>query len=255
VINVSALRPLGALLAAMALWSVGLLVLALAGLGGNVGPHPDNDALTPPMPQVQLTTVGSRLGPVTDYLEVGNRPLLSADRRPAPITADEEGEGAAPLDVVLTSVLIAGDLKLAIVQGKEDPRSLRVRLGDVIEGTAWRLVELEPRRAVFDGPQGRTELELRVFDGTGGEAPTPALAPAPVQGRGTAPVATAPASGQPADAAGTSTAAPTAAAAPVPQDADAMTQEQQVEAIRRRIEARRAQMRAENARRNGQQVE
>lgn len=34
-----------------------------------------------------------------------------------------------------------------------------------------------------------------------------------------------------------------------------MTQEQQVEAIRRRIEARRAQMREDAARRNGQKVE
>ena len=35
---------------------------------------------------------------------------------------------------------------------------------------------------------------------------------------------------------------------PAPQPAETMTQEQQIEAIRRRIEARRAQMRAEAAR-------
>lgn len=246
---ISALRPLGALLAAVALWALGLLVLAFAGLGGQVGLHPDNGALTPPLPQVELATVGSRLGPPSDYLEVGNRPLLSADRRPAPIAAAGEGAGDAPLDVALTSVMIAGDFKLAIVQGKDDPRSLRVRLGDVIEGTAWRLVELQPRRAVFEGPQGRTELELRVFDGSGGTAPVsgnpapPRAAMVPAAGAQEPAVAEA--------AAPTSTPTP----APVAQEGAEMTQEQQVEAIRRRIEARRAQMRAENARRDGQQVE
>lgn len=241
---ISALRPLGALLAAVALWSLGLLVLAVAGLGGRIGLHPDNEALAPPLPQVELATIGSRLGPASDYLEVGNRPLLSADRRPAPVSATGDGDGEGPLDVILTSVLIAGDLQLAIVQGKDDPRSLRVRVGDVIEGTAWRLVELQPRRAVFDGPQGRTELELRVFDGSGGAAQ--------VSGNGAPPMAAVPPAG------GKQGPATDAAATPEPvaqQATTEMTQEQQVEAIRRRIEARRAQMRAENARRNGQQVE
>ena len=245
---ISALRPLGALLAGLALWALALLVLALAGLGGRVGPHPDDPAIAPPMPQVQLTAVGSRLGPMTDYLEVGNRPLLSADRRPAPISASGDGPGDAPLDVVLTSVMIAGDLKLAIVQGKDDPRSLRVRLGDLVEGTSWRLVQLEPRRAVFEGPQGRAELMLRVFDGSGGTAPVSGNPPAPVaaappgvvQGAASGPVATA---------------VPAPAPVAAPAENTELSQEQQVEAIRRRIEARRAQMRAESAQRNGQQVE
>jgi general secretion pathway protein N len=243
---ISALRPLGALLAALALWSLGLLVLAVAGLGGRVGLHPDDRTLSPPLPQVELATVGSRLGAPSDYLEVGNRPLLSADRRPAPITATGGEGGEGPLDVMLTSVMIAGDFKLAIVQGKDDPRSLRVRLGDVIEGTAWRLVELQPRRAVFEGPQGRTELELRVFDGSGGATPVSGIVVPPM-------AAVPPAGAKPA-------AAEDEAAIPPPgvvaqQATTEMTQEQQVEAIRRRIEARRAQMRAESARRNGQQVE
>lgn len=246
---INALRPAGALLAALALWALGLLVLAVAGLGGNVGPHPDNEALAPPMPQVELAAVGSRLGPSSDYLEIGNRPLLSADRRPAPVTAAGEGNEDAPLDVVLTSVLIAGDVKLAIVQRKDDPKSHRVRLGDVVEGTGWRLVELEPRRAVFEGPQGRTALELRVFDGSGGATA--------LSGNPAAPGPARPAPGMAGPEAGATpeVSAAVPAPAPVAQEGEGMTQEQQVEAIRRRIEARRAQMREENARRNGQQVE
>ena len=241
-----ALRPLGALLAAFAAWSLALLVLALFGLGGRVDVHPANPALAPPMPQVSLVETGSRLGPASDYLEVGNRPLLSADRRPAPVT-DAGGAGNdAPLDVVLTSVLIAGDVKLAIVQTLGDPASHRVRLGEAVPGTSWRLVELQPRSAMFESPQGRRELNLRVFDGQGGAAPTAAM---PSPGVATAQVPETEPTGD----------TEAVAAQPAPsadsQPAAEMTQEQQVEAIRRRIEARRAQMRAENARRNSQEVE
>lgn len=242
---INALRPRGAVLAALALWAVCLLLLAAAGLGGRVGPHPDNGSLVPPMPEVRLSAVGSRLGPASDYMEIGSRPLLSADRRPAPVSAAGEGEGDKPLEVTLTSVLIAGDVKLAIVQGKDDGKSLRVRLGELIEGTAWRLVALEPRSAVFDGPQGRTELVLRVYDGGSGTVPVSGPRSAPPGGNAE------PATGKADSEPGAVAAAP---AAPVPENAE-LSQEQQVEAIRRRIEARRAQMRAESARRNDQQVE
>jgi general secretion pathway protein N len=245
---IARLRPAGALLAAVAAWSVGLLLLSLAGLGGRVGVHPGNAALAPPVPQVRLEAVGSRLGPASDYLDVGNRPLLSPDRRPPPVVAGE-GSGDAPLDAELTSVLIAGNVRLAILQGKSDGSNKRVRLGELVDGTAWRLVEIEPRRAVFEGPEGRRELALRVFDGTGGEPVTQVRAPA-------APGAD-PAPPRPRDGTRTPAPAPATASAPVAEPAAAapaapaadlpVTPEQQVEAIRRRIEARRAQRAAEAA--------
>ena len=245
---IARLRPAGAVLAAVAAWAVGLLLLALAGLGGRVGLHPGNAALAPPVPQVRLEAVGSRLGPAPDYLEVGNRPLLSPERRP-PAIAEGEGSGDAPLDAELTSILIAGDVKLAILQSRETNASRRVRLGELVEGTGWRLVEIEPRRAVFEGPEGRRELALRVFSGVGGEPVTqvaapvvpgrpPAPSPAPVPGAA-APAASAPG--------GVAAAAPAASGAAEPAQVAPVTPEQQVEAIRRRIEARRAQRAAEAA--------
>ncbi|MBY4596651.1 hypothetical protein K3217_14025 [bacterium BD-1] len=232
------LRPAGALLAALAAWSVGLLLLALAGLGARFAPHPDDPAVAPPMPRVELAEVGSRLGPASDYAEVGNRPLLNADRRPAAVAA--AGDSEAPLDWVLSGVLLAGDFKAAMLQSPDGSRSQRVRAGELVEGTAWRLVALEPRRASFEGPQGRRELDLRVFDGSGEAKPSAVPASAP---RATAGPATTPA-------------APAAAPAPAAPAAEGeLSQEQQVEAIRRRIEARRAQMREDAARRNGQKVE
>jgi general secretion pathway protein N len=237
---VSALRPASALLAGLALWALCLVVLALFGLGGRVGPHPDDGLLTPPMPVVTLDAVGSRLGPASDYMEVGNRPLFSRDRRPAPMAASNDA-AAVPLEVNLTSVLITPNLKLAIVQNLSDGASRRVRLGDTLEGTAWRLVQLEPRRAVFEGPEGQRDLALRVFDGAGGQSPTPQAgtgAGGPVA-PGTAAVANKP--DAPAAVAAGAVSAPAApTVAPV-------TPDEQVEAIRRRIEARRAMRAAEAA--------
>lgn len=243
------LRPLGGLLAALAIWSLALLVLAVAGLGGRVGPHPGNAALMPPMPEVSLDVIGSRLGPASDYLEVGTRPLLSADRRPAPIVASAGNEDA-PLEATLTSVLITGDVKLAILQLTRDNSSEQVRLGETLKGTAWRLVELEPRLAVFEGPEGRRQMELRVFDGRGGATPTPmAATPTPAAGPGRI---------RPDGTVDNRPSAPTttpeemAAQAAMPLSPDPtggevaeVTPEQQVEAIRRRIEARRAMRAAE----------
>lgn len=242
---INALRPASALLAGLALWALCLVVLALSGLGGRVGPHPANGALTPALPVVTLDAVGSRLGPASDYLEVGNRPLFSRDRRPASMSADP-GQAQVPLEVNLTSVLITPQLKLAIVQNVSDGASRRVRLGDTLEGTAWRLVQLEPRRAVFEGPEGQRDLALRVFDGSGGQSPTPQAASAAGGPVALPPGATAP---DKAEAPGVA-AAPGGNAsgnAPAPTTVAPVTPEEQVEAIRRRIEARRAMRAAEAA--------
>ncbi|WP_374604270.1 hypothetical protein [Arenimonas sp.] len=223
--------------AALAAWSVALLALALAGLGANFGPHPDNAALAPPLPQVELSQIEPRLGPPTQYAEVGQRPLLNASRRPAEVT--DAGEGDAPLDMNLTGVLIVGPFRAAMLQSPDGQRSQRVREGELLEGTGWRLVSLEPRAAVFSGPEGQRRLDLRVYDGSGdARPPRPAM-----PGAGNGQPAPPPAAQE----------APAQAAAPG-KDAEAMTEEQQVEAIRRRIEARRAQMREQSSR-EGQKVE
>lgn len=243
---ISALRPAGAVLAGIAAWALCLVVLALLGLGGNVGPHPANGALMPPLPAVTLDAVGSRLGQSGDYVEVGRRPLFSRDRRPAPMAVTNDA-ATVPLEVSLTSVLITPNLKLAIVQNTSDGASRRVRLGDTLEGTAWRLVQLEPRRAVFEGPEGQRDLPLRVFDGSGGQAPTPQAQPSAPGVAAVPPGATAP--NKPDPATGAVAAAPSDAPGnvPAPPTVAPVTPDEQVEAIRRRIEARRAMRAAEAA--------
>ena len=228
-------RPLTGVLAATCLWAVMLLVLAITGLGGRVAPLRDDPADVPPLPMVKLTPVTPRLGGSDQYVEVGGRPLLIQDRRPVavgPVT----GEGTAEIDVALTSVLITPRLQMAILTDNQGGTARRVRVGDVVPGTSWRLVQVAPRSAVLEGPGGQKTLDLRLFNGSSpGQSPVMVAEDAAVSA--------------PEDAADDAASAPVATPVPMPAPAptptDAMTQEQQIEAIRRRIEARRAQMRAE----------
>jgi general secretion pathway protein N len=234
-------RPLTGVLAAACAWALTLLVLAITGLGGRVELLPDDPAGVAELPTVNLAPVVPRLGGSGEYGEVGNRPLLMADRRPAPVTA-VAGEQSADLDVALTSVLITPRLQLAILTDNQGGASRRVRVGENVPGSAWRLVQLEPRRAVLEGPGGQRTLELRVYNGQGGAPPTTTMTVAGPEGEQPPPPV--PMTETPAPAP-----APPANAQPVP--AETLTPEQQIEAIRRRIEARRAQMRAEAAKASG----
>lgn len=232
---VDAPRPLSLLLGAICVWSVMMLILAVTGLGGRFTPAPDDRTLVPTLPTINLTPSHSRLGPMRDYLEVGTRPLMMTDRRPAPVVATAEAK--KDFDVTLTSVLITPSLKLAILTDNKDSGvSHRVQVGNVIEGTSWRLVQLTPRQAILEGPTGQRIFALRVFDGKSGAAPTPMANKEPLP---------------PGTPARTVMIPPPNSSLPqqIPP-----TQQQQIEAIRRRIEARRAQMRAETERGEPDQV-
>jgi general secretion pathway protein N len=239
-----ALRPVTLLLGGAALWALCLLVLALGGLGTRFS-APELEGPAPALPNVSLTPTRSRLGAWEYYAEVGSRPLMNEGRKPVAVTALATDAGNGELDVTLTSVLFTSRLQLAMLTDNKDNSSKRVKLGDVVEGTNWRLVSLEPRQAVLDGPSGQRVLPLRTFDGASGEAPTPvANTDQPGQGAAASP---APPSPPPARSPPPPPVAQNASpAAQVSRpDPNQMTQEQQVEAIRARIEARRAQMRAE----------
>jgi general secretion pathway protein N len=197
------------------------------------------------VPVVSLKPANSRLGSFATYAEVATRPLLNVERKPVAVSAVEAGAGGGELDVTLTSVLITSGLKMAVLTDNKDGASRRVRLGDVVDGSGWRLVSLQPRQAVLEGPSGQRSFDLRVYDGSSGESPTPISASTPPREPAPSPP---PAGGSPTQAVQpkppVAQNAPPATAGNRP-DPQAMTQEEQVEAIRRRIEARRAQMRAE----------
>ena len=236
------LRPATWLLGAVAAWCLGLLLLAFAGMGGRVGPHPGDPALGPPIPELRFSESAQRLGAASEYLAVGDRPLFNPDRRPAPV-AVVSNEQQAPFNGVLTSVLLTGTLRMAIFSEENGQISKRVRLGDTVPGTSWRLATLEPRRAVLEGPEGQRTLDLRVFDGQGGAAPTPVAAAIEPQ--------------KPDAGAATPQNPPSLVQQATQANAESQrsaADQAQIDAIRARIEARRAQLAEQQAKNNNAPV-
>ncbi|MFC6841350.1 type II secretion system protein XpsN [Xanthomonas theicola] len=243
-------------LATVALWGLLIWALGLAGLGQRIVPLPNDPAMTQRLPALPAP-LGDRLGDYSRYAEIAARPVFAEDRRPHPffLSADN-GQSATP-SVRLTGVLLTDSFKMATLT-TEQGDSLRLQQGhDPVQG--WRLLSLQPRRAVVSGAGGTQTLELQVFDGKGGQPPTalgqgarapgaPPLPPPPAASAVNAPATTtaAPYSPAPAGAPGpaaASTPTPTGpAAAPAPSS-------EQLQAIRERIEARRRQL--QQQRQNG----
>ena len=218
-------------LAALTVWSGLFTVATLTGLGGRYSALPDDPSLVPELPEINLEQAVSRLEGQGSYAGIGDRPLFNYDRRPLPPVQTAEPVEApttasTTFDGILTSVILSGDRKIAIVQHSSTNVSQSVALGAELQAdlAGWTLAELQPRLAIFDGPGGRKSVELRVFDGNGGQPPTPIEVPA------AAPVAAAPSAG--ADG----------------QPAAVDSPEARAELIRRRIEERRRQMREESER-------
>lgn len=260
--RVDALGPRTWLLGAVAGWAVLVLLLALLGMGGHIARLADDPGLVRALPALRPAPA-PRIGPLAQYGEAAARPLFADTRRPQPFSLQPEGDGeeAPQFEFVLTSVLQAPGLQMAIIQPSGGGESIRMKLGESPEeAQGWRLVELHPRSAVFEGPQGQKTLDLRTFDGTGGEAPT-AVATAPQEAQRPPPAAPQPVSVQDADAtepASVSRATPRPATPRPATNAPATvaaptTPEAQMDAIRRRIEARRAQLRAEAQQQEKQQ--
>jgi len=170
------LDPRSWLLVAVAGWALLCAIVALGGFGGRYSLLDDDPRLAPPLPKVPLASTRSPLGALDIYAEAANRPLFYPDRKPIAVhVAGQANADAQPLDVTLTSVLITPSLQMAIVQDNKTKESLRVREGQALSGpyAGWKMVAMTPRSVVFDGgSQGQTTLQLRVFDGQGGEEPT-----------------------------------------------------------------------------------
>ena len=260
------------LLGGVALWALATWVLGLFGLGGRIERLPADPSLMQALPAA-IPAADERLGPLAQYAESADRPLFTTDRRPQPFLINPEGEEApAEFEYVLTSVLLTPGLEVAILQPAGGGDSVRLKVGEAASGApGWTLSSVAPRSAVFEGPEGQRTLELRVFDGVGGQPPTPMAAAAPP---GTAAPAGAPRAGAPAATPAAASApggrpvtvttssspAPTQVDVPAPAAAEEAaeaapppTPDDQVQAIRARIEARRARLREQAQ--QGEQVQ
>lgn len=169
---ISRLAPLTLLLATLAAWALVSALVASTGLGGRYSLHPEDPSLVPALPDTRQ--VGEQAPfDYTVLTEASERPLFSADRRPAPVSLAEGEPVDESVDLVVTSIILTPQLQAALVRRNGSEDTERVRVGEDVPGSpGWRLLELQPRLAVFDGPDGRVDLDLRVFDGQGGEPPT-----------------------------------------------------------------------------------
>lgn len=245
-------------LAAIAGWALLIWALAIFGMGGRIQPLPADAKLATALPPAAST---SRLAQhrLDEYGEATARPLFFSDRRPKAFSLQPGGdEGKAnAFDYVLSSVLIAPSLRMAILQPPDGSESIRLKLGEGSEKLpGWRLTEVTPRSATVASASETRVLDLRVFDGRGGQPPTPQPSVQPAAGatQATMPVpppAPGPPPGQPpkiqpTPPARTASAPPTEATPEsVPEAAEPSPNEAQLQAIRQRIEARRAKLRQE----------
>lgn len=251
----------GWLWAVAAAWALLCVVVALLGFGGRYRLLADDPSKTVALPSVAKASNAPALGPLESYSAASQRPLFYPDRKPVAVHVPGQNSNAQPLNVVLTSVIITPTVQMAIVQDMQTHASFRAKQGQTLDGpySGWKLVSVSPRSAVFESAQGQTTLELRVFNGQGGELPTrmgltPEVVasgalgapPQPMQQNATAPM-------QNANMAPTPLAQPMAPPqiAPVPEvagDAASLTANaaRQAETIRQRIEQRRREAQAAN---------
>jgi general secretion pathway protein N len=243
------------LLATVAGWALLAWVLALVGMGGRIGKLPDDPSLLRALPDVPKAQP-ERIGPIAQYAETAQRPLFSEDRRPQPFSLQPQGDEseAQQFEFVLTSVLITPKLQMAIITPTNGGQPIRMKQDEApAEAQGWRLVSLEPRAATFIGPQGEKRMELRTFDGKGGASPTnPAPPPEINMDAADAAAVAAPAPAPPPAAVTNANAVPQQTGSTL--EDNPMTPEQQMDAIRRRIEQRRAQLREEAQQQNTQKT-
>lgn len=248
------LTPRSWLLIAVAGWALLCAIVALTGFGGRYQLLADDPSLLHTLPAASVATTRSPLDPIEAYAAAAQRPLFYPDRKPISVHVAGQNSAAQPLNVILTSVIITPAVQMVIVQDTQTRQSFRAREGQALDGpySGWKLVGLTPRSALFDGGAlGKTTLQLRVFDGHGGEEPTRMGLTPQVVASGA--LAAPPPPPTPMSVSANANTVPSSAVTtliradveqPVPADAAnnaAAEAAQQAEQIRQRIEARRHQ--------------
>lgn len=229
------------LLGVLVVWLAILCLLAFLGMGTHVKKRADDLSVENPLPTLP-TTLAARLGPMTQYAEISDRPVFAEDRKPHPFLLGGATPQVAHVNAHLSGVIITPDLKMAMLN-IDNGKSLRLREGgDAVQG--WRLIALGARNATFEGPNGTQSMQLDVFNGRGGQPPTVLKSPSTntmtidIQGLGLP---------QKYDGGGHSPTMPNSPKGGVPmssmQQPPSDISELELRAVRERIERRREQLR------------
>ncbi len=234
------------------LWGAGLLIatvfLGWAFFWPVTAPALD-EATRPALPVYAMHAVTPAAAPNTAD-PAWARPLYFNDRRPRTAVVGQGGGSAANqgFDAVLTGIVRSPDLSLATLS-PANGKPVRVKLGDEVEGQpGWRLVNLSSRTATFRNGDREQVLRIEARDvaiGPASPVPPASLPTAPAEA--SRPPDQAPPPSVPGITGQASTAKPVTSSAPAatataPANAG---QEQQIQAIRRRIEDARRQIRSD----------
>ncbi|MBS0557620.1 MAG: hypothetical protein JSR27_09445 [Proteobacteria bacterium] len=206
-----------------------LLLLAIAmqaGFGrGYSWLHPDVDSAG--VANVNIDRTPFKLPPEARFADTTARPLFNDDRKPTPDAPDEPDvppPPKVPLNIALTGIILTPQVRLAMVHDKLKNKDVALKEGMPMEGDqgGWTLTKINPRSAIFREAAG-DEVEVELSTAVAGQSPAAHPPPGPM------PPPRPPVSGK-----------------FVPGQPDAPpAQNEQAQALQRRIEERRAQMREE----------
>lgn len=152
-----ALTALDRIALAVAALSAGTLVLELT------WPH----ALQPPTHAEQALAETHQadddidpVGPLSDYLSIGERPLFTSDRRPFVFVAEASPVPAGPrVEFELAAVIVTRDTRLALLRSNLTPTTQRVAPNQTIDG--WTLSEVTPDSVVLSQNEVSMTVPLR----------------------------------------------------------------------------------------------
>jgi len=100
--------------------------------------------------------------PVEQFISVLDRPLFRADRRPVVAEVEEnpvvEPEREQPLEATLHGVLLAEGQRVALLKPNRSSATFMVSQGEIFLG--WRLLEVQPDKAIFGRDDERVTLTL-----------------------------------------------------------------------------------------------
>jgi hypothetical protein len=144
----------------------------LAGTGGSTTvPLPQDDAVAAEEnggeaadfgEVAESAADGGSLPPLAAFSTTVERPLFSRNRRPPPpgeAAGAELAQGTATeMPFLLSGVLIAGPRRVALLQTRASPKTLRVEEGETVEG--WKVVTIRPQAVVVRSGSGQQELKL-----------------------------------------------------------------------------------------------
>lgn len=181
--------------------------------------------------------------PMSAFVQSSERPLFSETREPLKVDRSKQpgsmagganaGAPQVPLNVTLGGVIMAPNLRLAMVTDNSTGKVVTLREGMPMPGDlgGWKLREIERAKVTFNGGEslGDTVVELRPFG-----------SPPPNMSNPNAMFGQMPQPQQPQMAASSDVFVP-----PGMQDADAQSR---AEEIRRKVEQRRQELREEAAR-------